>query len=66
MKNELKMLTKVDESRKDCTYDDYSAKHICFTKSNTSCLNCIFEGRYETESNKRLQELIPIISLEDS
>ena len=68
MKNELKMLTEIKEFRQSCTFDEYikDGKRSKCLVSNTSCNECIFEGGYITESNKKLQEIIPIISLEDS
>ena len=66
MKNELEMLTEVKEFKQDCTYDHYASSPECYVPDVSNCSACIFEGRHETEDNKRLQELIPIISLEDS
>jgi hypothetical protein len=68
MKNELEMLTEVKEFKQNCTSDHYildEKSSVCFTP-DLSCDECIFEGRYRTEPNKRLQELISIISLEDT
>lgn len=64
MSNELKVLTKVKNINNDCTYDFYVNElneKKCFNEGETLCVGCIFEGGYQTETNKRLQELIPII-----
>ena len=69
MKNELEMLTVSEKpSIEACTFDGYIKvikKDKCLVP-RVDCNECIFDGRYITEANKRLQELIPIISLEDT
>lgn len=63
------MLTKTGKpERDDCTYDEF-IKYEKISKClvpYTGCNECIFDARFITEANKRLQELIPIIELEDS
>lgn len=69
MKNELEMLTKSGKpEREDCTYDGYikgTLNDKCLVP-HVECNGCMLDGRFITEANKRLQELIPIILLEDS
>ena len=69
MKSELEILTKSEKPEKDdCTYDEfikYEKRSKCLVPY-TDCNECIFDARFITEANKRLQELIPIILLEDS
>ena len=63
MSRELELLSEVKQYMQPCTYDTYTNlgnKSRCFN-SGVECDDCIFEGGYQTKSNKRLHEIIPII-----